>query len=212
MSCFHALVCRLYSVIFVVHTMLRKLMLTCSSWICHFIHLMGGLWGQACTKMKLLSLRQKKRTTGNAKEQGIAKGLYKSINNACTCKQKSKQCSNQQMSSHSYTRGTPLILMPSAQNGNSCNFVKMWVATLVLDVAALALHSWLHMLQRMHASNATQRVVIACTWQSHQMVMLQQTNLIVKSSTPTITLGIRCWMHQTQRLHPYFSSVCKKAT
>ena len=98
----------------------------------------------------------------------------------------------------------PLTLLPSAQSGNSCNFVKMWVATLVLDVAGLALlHSRLHVLQHMHTRNAAQRVVIACACRSHQKVTPQQTSLIVKSSKPTITLGIRCWMHRAQRQHPY---------
>ena len=93
--------------------------------------------------------------------------------------------------------------MPTAQSGNSCDFVRMWVATLVLDVAALVLHSWLHVLQRMHMCNAAQRGVIACACRSHQKVTPQQTNLIVKSSTPTITLGIRCWMYRAQWQHPY---------
>ena len=98
-----------------------------------------------------------------------------------------------------------LTLLPSAQSGNSCNFVKMWVATLVLDVAALALCSWSSVSQHMHVYNVAQRVVIACAYSSHQ-VTPQQTNLIVKSSTPTITLGIRCWMHRAQQQHPYCSS------
>ena len=97
----------------------------------------------------------------------------------------------------------PLTLLPSAQSGNSWNFVRRWVATLVLDVVALALHSWLHVLQCMHTCNAAQHRVIACACRSHQKVTPQQTNFIVKSSTPTITLGIHCWMHRTQRQHPY---------
>ena len=92
----------------------------------------------------MTSLRLKKRTIGTGEKKGIAKGLYKSINNACACKQRSKQYTNQQKSSRSNIKTMPLTLLPSAQSGNSCNFVKMWVVTLVLDVAALALHSWLH--------------------------------------------------------------------
>ena len=97
----------------------------------------------------------------------------------------------------------PLTLLPSAQSDNSCNFVRRWVATLVLGVATLVLHSWLHVLQRMHTRNAAQRGVVAGACRSHQKLTPQQTNLIVKSSTPTITLGIRCWMHQAQWQHPY---------
>ena len=82
-------------------------------------------------------------------------------------------------------------------------FCQRRVAILVLDAAALALHSWLHVLQCMHKRNAAQRGVIACAGRSHQKVTPQQTNLIVKSSMPTITLGIHCWMHRAQRQHPY---------
>ena len=109
-------------------------------------------------------------------------------------------------------RRTSLTLLPTAQSGNSCGFVRRWVATLVLGVATFALHSWLHVLRHMHPRNAAQRRVIACACRSHQKVTPQQTNLIVKSSTPTITLGIHCWMHRAQRQHPYCSSVCKQAT
>ena len=80
------------------------------------------------------------------------------------------------------------------------------MATLVLDVAALVLHSWLHVLQRMHTRNASQHGVIACACCSHQKVTLQQTSLTVEIGTPTVILGIRCWMHQTQWQHPYCSS------
>ena len=96
--------------------------------------------------------------------------------------------------------------MPTAQCGDSCDFVRMWVATSFLDVAALALHSWPHALQRMHMHNSARRVVIACAGCSHRKVTPRQANLIVKSTTPTITVGIRCWMHRAQRQHPYCCS------
>ena len=70
----------------------------------------------------------------------------------------------------------------------------------------LAVHSRLHVVRCMHAGNAAQRVVIACSCGSHQKVTPRQTNLIMKSSAPTITLGICCWMHRGQRRQPYSCS------
>ena len=96
--------------------------------------------------------------------------------------------------------------MLAFQNGDSHTFVRRWVATLILDIAALALRSWSQILQHMHARNMAQCEVFACACCSHQKVISQQTNLILKSSMPTIALGIRCWMHWAQWWYPYCSS------
>ena len=71
---------------------------------------------------------------------------------------------------------------------------------MVLDVAALPL--------RCMFCSICIRAMQPSAWSlpahaAHQKISLRQTNLIVKSSTPTITLGIRCWMHRAQRQHPY---------
>ena len=94
-------------------------------------------------------------------------------------------------------------MLLTAQSGNNRNFVRNWVETLILDVAALALHSWLHFLQRMQASNTSQHNVDPCAWFSHQQLTLQEISHYedqYQSSTFALEQHAwhlpRCWVHQ----------------